>query len=456
LPPSQPFQPFPQPSAQRFSQRSAQPLDRPSLRLLCLSNGHGEDAIAVQILQALQQQPQPPQVFALPIVGQGRAYVKQGIPLIGPVKSMPSGGFIHMDGRQLARDVQGGLVKLTLEQMGAVRSWVSAAGEAHSKSLILAVGDVVPLGMACWSGAEYGFVGTAKSEYYVRDEAGLLARSSWWDDRIERWTGCVYLPWERWLLSRSRCRAVFPRDELTAETLRRSQIPAFALGNPMMDGLEPIAPRPDRSSFDQTNLDRANPMVLLLPGSRPPEAYANWEQLLMAAATVEPELRSQPLWFLAAIAPGLDLSLLQAPLVAHGWQPTQEPLAGFADQTAPVFTCQNAKLLLSAAFGDCLDWADWAIAMAGTATEQFVGLGKPAVIVPGQGPQFTPAFAEAQSRLLGESVILVTDPAQVGQVAKQVLHPDRLHRIAANGQRRMGTAGSADRIAECLMQLGQN
>jgi uncharacterized protein (TIGR03492 family) len=402
-------------------------------------------------LQALQQQPQPPQLFALPIVGQGRAYVQQGIPLIGPVKSMPSGGFIHMDGRQLARDVQGGLVKLTLEQVGAVRSWVAAGEAAPARSLILAVGDVVPLGMACWSGADYGFVGTAKSEYYVRDEAGLLTRSSWWDDRIERWTGCVYLPWERWLLSRSRCRAVFPRDELTAETLRRSQIPAFALGNPMMDGLEPIGPRTDRATLDQ-----ANPIVLLLPGSRPPEAYANWEQLLRAAAAVEQEVRSQPLWFLAAIAPGLDLSLLQATLVTHGWQPSQDQLAGFADQAAPVFTRQNAKLLLSAAFGDCLDWADWAIAMAGTATEQFVGLGKPAVIVPGQGPQFTPVFAEAQSRLLGESVILVTDPAQVGQVAKQVLHPDRLHRIAANGRRRMGTAGAADRIAECLMQLGQS
>jgi len=39
--------------------------------------------------------------------------------------------------------------------------------------------------------------------------------------------------------------------------------------------------------------------------------------------------------------------------------------------------------------------------MAGTATEQFVGLGKPAIAIPGIGPQFTAAFAEAQSRHLG-------------------------------------------------------
>ena len=426
-------------------------VDRPPLRLLCLSNGHGEDAIAVQILQALQQQPQPPKLAALPIVGEGRAYTKLGIPLIGPMKTMPSGGFIQ-DGRQLARDVQGGLVKLTLGQIGAIRSWVAAGagrsggvGEWGSgTSLILAVGDVVPLAMAGLSGAEYGFVGTAKSEYYVRDEAGLLARSSWWDDRIERWTGCVYLPWERWLLSRSRCRAVFPRDELTAATLRRSSIPAFALGNPMMDGLEPIAERPDLNGS----------VVTLLPGSRPPEAYANWEQILVAAASVIGQFQERS-WFLAAIAPGLDLAPFQAALITHGWQPSQESLAGFPDPIAPVFIQQNAKLILSQqAFGTCLHWADWAIAMAGTATEQFVGLGKPSFTIPGEGPQFTPRFAEAQTRLLGKSVLLVSDPSQVGQQAKELLQDrDRCQRISENGRRRLGAAGAAQRIAACILEV---
>lgn len=33
-----------------------------------------------------------------------------------------------------------------------------------------------------------------------------------------------------------------------------------------------------------------------------------------------------------------------------------------------------------------------------------VGQGKPVFTIPGEGPQFTAAFADAQSRLLGESV----------------------------------------------------
>ncbi|HEY9909022.1 MAG TPA: lipid-A-disaccharide synthase-related protein, partial [Thermosynechococcaceae cyanobacterium] len=388
----------------------------------------------------------------------GHAYTHRGIPLTGPVKTMPSGGFIHQDGRQLARDVQGGLVKLTLEQVRAVRSWAREGKE--DSSLILAVGDVVPLAMAYLSGANFAFVGTAKSEYYVRDEGGMLSRSSWWDDRLERWTGCVYLPWERWLLSRRRCRAVFPRDELTAETLRRSTVPALALGNPMMDGLESIAPRPDRDRnllidhFDRS-IDRST--VALLPGSRIPEAYANWQQILLAVAGVMQQFKEP--CFLAAIAPGLDRAVLQAALVAHGWQPSLDGVPGFPDPIAAVYHLQQATLVLSQAFSDCLHWSDWAIAMAGTATEQFVGLGKPAFILPGEGPQFTPGFAEAQTRLLGESVILVS-PAEVGFQAKELLQAsDRLQRIAENGRRRMGEAGAAQRIAQrisqSIVELGQ-
>lgn len=89
----------------------------PSKRLLCLSNGHGEDIIAVRVLQALQAQVNPPQISALPLVGEGQAYHQAEIPLVGAVKAMPSGGFIYMDGRQLARDLQGGLAQLTWSQL---------------------------------------------------------------------------------------------------------------------------------------------------------------------------------------------------------------------------------------------------------------------------------------------------------------------------------------------------
>ncbi len=401
------------------------------MRLLCLSNGHGEDAIAVRILHALQQE-RFSQLEALPIVGEGHAYTKLDIPVIGGVKTMPSGGFIYMDSRQLARDIQGGLVQLTWAQIKAVQAWVR-----EGDGFILAVGDIVPLLFAWLSGAPFAFVATAKSEYYLRDETGWLPRKSWWDDRLERWTNCIFQPWERWLMRRSQCKAVFPRDRITADILKRFDVPAFDLGNPMMDGLE-------WSSEGEVNQSLLT--IALIPGSRPPEAYHNWEIILQSLDRLLEQL-GKPLLFLAAISPGLDSERLHQILVSYRWQKSKENIYTIGSGN------KQATLELSSRFADCLHRSQVAIAMAGTATEQFIGLGKPAIIIPGNGPQFTPAFAEAQTRLLGASVTLVEQPTQVASAMQSLFNdPDRLQTIAENGRRRMGTPGAAHRIAICLLE----
>jgi len=422
------------------------------MRILCLSNGHGEDAIAVRILQELQQHPTPPQLSALPLVGEGRAYSQMGIPSIGRVQTMPSGGFVYMDGRQLVRDLRGGLFQLTLAQLQAVRSWAKQGGA------ILAVGDIVPLLFAWLSGATYAFVGTARSEYYIRDEAGLLPQRQRMG-RIEGWSGSIYHPWERWLMSRPRCKAVFPRDSLTTLILKRWPIPVFDLGNPMMDYLEPLSPRQwfygsQRERQEQERLLT----IILLPGSRPPEVYANWEQILVAVAALLNTFSDRALLFLGAIAPWLSLEPLCQILLKTGFNAVKleesDRSSPIPDPDALTFSYKNALIMLTQhAYNDCLHLADIAIAMTGTATEQFVGLGKPAIIIPGKGPQFNPAFAEAQSRHLGPSVILVEQPRQVASAVQSLLsNPDRLQLIAENGPRRMGKPGAARSIAACLME----
>ncbi|KYC40246.1 hypothetical protein WA1_27320 [Scytonema hofmannii PCC 7110] len=436
------------------------------LRLLAISNGHGEDVIAVRILQELQQQPNPPEIVALPIVGQGHAYHQLDIPIIGSVRTMPSGGFIYMDGRQFVRDVHGGLLQLTFEQVKTIRNWVNTQQRLGYKNAVLAVGDIVPLLFASLSSTNYAFVGTAKSEYYVRDEIGILKRknpSTWW----ENFSGSVYHPWERWLMSRPRCKAVFPRDALTSAVLTNFSIPAFDLGNPMMDGLEPSFPSQRFYNLNAEQEEVVRPLIVtLLPGSRPPEAYDNWHQITIAVSAVMALFQerdfmgysSKTVVFLGAIAPSLHFESMRQMLQSQGWRPHAEPPVTIADKNALSFKQKNAYFVLTQnAYNDCLHMADLAIAMAGTATEQFVGLGKPAIIFPGKGPQFTAAFAEAQSRLLGPSVILIQDPEATASVVRSLLYnPDSLHVIAENGVRRMGKPGAARRIAECLMeQLGQ-
>jgi uncharacterized protein (TIGR03492 family) len=404
------------------------------MKLLCLSNGHGEDAIALRILQQIQQQPDCPALAALPLVGEGQAYIRQGIPVIGQVRAMPSGGFVYMDGRQLARDLRGGLAQLTWAQIQTIRAWAKEGG------MILAVGDIVPLLFAWWSGAPYAFVATAKSEYYIRDEQGVLPRGSWFEQLESVW-GSVFLPWEQWLMSRDRCRAVFPRDTFTFETLSKGAIPAFDVGNPMMDGLEPTGMQLPDLQAEPTG---AALTIVLMPGSRVPEAYENWAVILEAVAALVAQ-SSQALRFLAAIDPKVNMIPLGQQLEQQGWAPSVLSLT---------FEQRNATLsLITSAFTDCLYQADLAIAMAGTATEQFVGLGKPAFTLSGKGPQFTPAFAEAQTRLLGKSVIWVRQPQQLPDAVRSLLQDSqRLRHICENGQRRMGKPGASEQIARILLQ----
>ena len=360
------------------------------MRLLLLSNGHGEDAIGALLVPALRAQGFEP--HALPIVGAGHAYRALDVPLVGPTRTMPSGGFVYGRPAALAGDLRAGLARLTAAQVQALR----AARGAYP--WVLAIGDVVPLLFAWRYGAPFAFVGCAKSDHYLGGRPG------------------AYLPIERWLLRRPACRAVWPRDAITTRNLRAAGVAADWLGNPMMDGLVPTGqPLPG---------DPDAPTVLLLPGSRA-EAGANLQLLRAAARAIaadEPRTR-----FLVALAPQADP----------------------ADFGAPELH------LLPGRFADAAHAAQLALAMAGTATEQVVGLGLPVISLPGAGPQFTPAFAEAQTRLLGESVTLLpADPVRVAAEARALLaDPERLARIAANGRARMGPPGAGARIAAALAQL---
>lgn len=415
------------------------------MKLLCLSNGHGEDVITVKIIQQLQHLTNPPDIAALPLVGEGSAYKQLGIPIIAKVQKMPSGGFIYMDGKQLGRDLRGGLLQLTWTQYQAVRNW----GCAPSEAKILAVGDIVPLLFAWLSGTDYAFVGTAKSEYYLQDEAGWLPQTSW----LDRSSGSVYYPWERWFMDHQRCRAIFPRDGITTEVLRKFSLPAIDAGNPMMDGIETDVVT---ANFNLWQEQESPLVILLLPGSREPEAQHNWQQILCALSGVIATFPQRSLVFLAAIATSVNLKPLQKLLLDYGWKNVSPNSVTTPIKTSKSLTYSqlNATLILAQnAYHACLQAADFAIAMAGTATEQFVGLGKPVITMPGKGPQFTYRFAEAQTRLLGPSVTLVKQPEQLAAALKNLLiDPDRLKLIAANGRRRMGYSGASQRIAECLQE----
>jgi uncharacterized protein (TIGR03492 family) len=192
-----------------------------------------------------------------------------------------------------------------------------------------------------------------------------------------------------------------------------------SLGNPMMDEVQPRC-----STFFPALRAVLRPFthrVLLLPGTRMPELHHNWHVLLAAAHAVAASASASAtgVAFVAPLPPNATRSRMVGALEAAGWvaDPCEENTSG-ATATYRQRGGGGALLVLVTAEGaytDCVHCVHAAIAMAGTATEQLVGLGLPVFTVPGQGPQFTPHFARLQKRLLGDSVVLCDDAMHVGE-----------------------------------------
>ncbi|MBE9221670.1 hypothetical protein IQ215_03075 [Cyanobacterium stanieri LEGE 03274] len=407
------------------------------MKLLVLSNGHGEDTIAVKIIKELQLIEPEMVIASLPLVGEGFAYTQANIPIIAPVKQMPSGGFVYMDKKQLWGDMKQGLIQLTIAQYQAIKKWAKGGGK------ILAVGDILPCVFAWLSGAEFSFVPTAKSEYFWKDEGGWLPHTN----GLDRFFGSVFYPWERWLMSHSRCRGVFPRDTITAHSLAQRHINALDVGNPMMDG---IADHHFNLEFDpyENHLK-----IVLLPGSRMPEALDNWQLILRAVDCLLESMDYQFL-FLGAIAPSLPLEpFIESLNSSWRLRKTQQKPLPIRDQKIVNFQAKQGTLIISqSAYADCLHYGDMAIAMAGTATEQFIGLGKSAITIIGKGPQFNRQFAQNQSYLLGDSINVLEKPEEiVNKIKKTLENPDYWQLVAENGKKRMGNQGASRKIAHHLI-----
>ena len=251
-------------------------------RLLVLSNGHGEDLIALRVLEALHRRQPELALRVLPLVGEGQAFAAAEqagwLQRVGPRQALPSGGFSNQSLRGLLADLLSGVLGLSWRQWRLVRQW------GRSGAPLLAVGDLLPLLLAWSSGAPYGFIGTPKSDYTWASGPGAAPLA----DRYHRCKGSEWDPWEWALMAQRRCRLVAMRDRFTARGLCRHGVAALAPGNPMMDGLqqEPL-PLPLQG----------HRRLLLLGGSRMPEALGNLRRLLTAVA-----LRGgqEPLLLLAA------------------------------------------------------------------------------------------------------------------------------------------------------------
>ncbi|MBT9316551.1 lipid-A-disaccharide synthase-related protein [Leptothoe spongobia] len=389
-----------------------------SHKLLFISNGHGEDNHSSHIIRSLRELAPDLDIAAAPIVGQGHAYRNIDVPIISPTLTLPSGGFTYTNRLRLINDIRAGLLTSTWKQLRAVQHYVPQC------DLVFATGDVVGQCFAYLSGRPFiSFTSPLSAMYEGTLKIDMVLKA---------------------VLKSPRCLTLFSRDAYTAKDYQKQGFTKAQFGGiPSLDRL--------KSKGKDLQLDANRPMMSLLPGSRIPEAIRNFK-LLMGLATEIARLNPD-IQFRAALVPDVMASLGTVAAEA-GWHHDEGKLT-FPASGEPIVSV----LCFSDAFSDIVCNTTLVLGMAGLAVDQAMAIGKPILQIPGAGPQFTYAFAEAQDRLLGLSVKTVgTEPAtpailkEAAQYAVATIQDEAyLKACIANGQERFGPFGASYRIAKVVL-----
>jgi uncharacterized protein (TIGR03492 family) len=403
------------------------------MKLLFISNGHGEDAIGGRLAQEFRKLAPNLELEAVPIVGRGMPYERAGIPVLGPRWELPSGGFTFTSLELLLGDWRDGMYQKTHEQHWAVRN--------ANADAVLVVGDVYAL----WVTFSFAFKNGRKPRVF---QVQPLVSRSYQDnmtaqDRLERANRVTvdsFTAPDRWYMKR--VEKIWARDGRTSEWLHELGLPqADFAGNVMMDLLEP--------ERDLKPVLDGRPVLALLPGTR--DDYRESLPRMLEVVTQLPNHQVAVQAF--AAFPG-DLNRLELP---SGWTWTES--TSFEHEVSAERTAVHGTTrvpILRNAFAALLHASGVALGTAGTANEQAVGLGKPTVAFPTNGPQFTGSFARAQKRLLGDGLILVANETdQIVSGVRQALTPEAQEAAKQAGLERMGTSGGANKIVlEVLTKLG--
>ena len=379
-------------------------------RVLFVSNGHGEEAIAARIARDLHAQCDLASDH-LALVGESNypSIMRQ----VGPRRAMPSGGLIAMGNlANIAADIRGGLLAHTFAQLRFLRG----CGGAYAAAV--AVGDVFALLMAKLARAKRSvFVGTAKSVY--------VAPYGPFEERVMRGAD-----------------AVFVRDVQTAERLNSHGVQALAPGNVIVDLFSET--QPSVPTFDES--------LAIFPGSRT-SAYSDAVYLCSVVRLLAQ--RREQLGAILSIAPGLSAERFMEALRADGWDVQTSPLTN-----SPFRLSSDGRALVHAWTGPpgaMLVGAKIVLGQAGTANEAAAARGIPVVAFEEPGVRQHGWYRMRQRGLLGPAMRIVRGsvPDAAAQVALLLDDEGARAAMGRTGQERMGGAGGSLAIAQKIAAMVQ-
>lgn len=367
-----------------------------SKKILIISNGHGEDSIAVTLIKEIKKSKIACDILPMALVGNGSAYKEVDLQPLLINKPMPSGGFIRSFSA-LCKDIFAGLIGQILKQKQCIKK--------HGKDvdICIAVGDIFCLWMGSSLKTTVYFLPTAKSDTFMPHSA-----------------------FECWFMKK-KTQVVFARDEKTATSLKKSGCNAQYLGNPMMDNLF--------SDRTVTTLNKNECLITICPGSRE-EAYKNCAfcvELIDAITQDHPHIK-------ACIAKSKQLNFDTLEEV------TNSKIRN--EKTHSLLIRKNKNdIIVSDDFLACINQANLVIGLAGTANEQALYIGKTVIAFEGFGPQSSLKRFQEQQVLMGRKLIIVPN-RQINSIKRIVLN----HLTNINKHKAIPEKSAAIKIIDTIFQ----
>ena len=360
------------------------------MRIAILSNSYGEDRSGAIIARELKKFCPDLRISGFPLISFGKEYGKRGIEVIGGSPSPPSGGFFLKSIEGFIQDI--------VDCFTIPFTYIKRLHRIKdSIGMVIVVGDV-PLLLLGWMA--------------LRRKAYFLApcKSDWM---------APHLSIERFIIKRL-TEKMFTHDEFTANKMREKGIDALFPGNPMMDELDP------EGRFEPPD---GKTLIGILPGSRE-ESYGNMKRIGKIIKILN--RKRDDLHFAVALSNTVDSSRMKSII---------DEIDADVD-------------MVEGAFVDILKGSSLVISLAGTATEQAVGLGIPVVSFRGTGAQTTKRRLVGQKKLLSKAFRLVEYiPETIVDEIEKILDNESLKgEMKIEGLKRMGPGGGAGRIADYILK----
>ena len=365
-------------------------------RILLLSNGHGEDLSGSFLAEYLVKKGYI--VEALPIVGDGENYKKANIKIIGKTKKFRTGGIGYNSFKGRMFEIFGGQIIYLIKKL-----YLSYKLK-NKYDFYLVVGDIVPVFFAWF----------AKKDFFIY----LVAYSSHYEGKLN-------LPWPcKFFLLSKYAKKIYARDFLTADDLTQQLRKRVSfLGNPFME----------KFSFFGKKVNLVPFNIGLFPGSRFPESLENLGLILEVLETMSNLKYFENIPFNFAIVNAIPIEDIRQILNKREWIFVEKIVQndGLEFKFGFITIILNWNL-----FEEILFRSNLVISMAGTATEQAIGLAKPVIQIEGKGPQFTKSFAKAQRQLLGKYIFCASNyknkKDQINQTINYILKVIYLIKIDKN------------------------